>query len=121
VVDKYTGRIVLDKPRASLFAIALADVFRLHRLEEGDRGARSRAQHQAGRVGPLQVASFEKQRQVVCAATPSSRARPRASRGGGALHPGPEDRRTALRSGELDFAGLPPAIAEPLRSQTGIG
>jgi peptide/nickel transport system substrate-binding protein len=51
---------------------------------------------------------------------PEFKGDPRASRGGGALHPGPEDAELALRSGELDFAGLPPAIAEPLRSQTGI-
>jgi peptide/nickel transport system substrate-binding protein len=121
VTDKYGGRIVLDRPRASLFDIALADVSGciVSKKAIEQRGV----EHNIRPVGsgPMQVASFEKQRQVLLRRNPDYK---------GAASGFPEvavryiqDPKTAelaLRSGELDFAGLPPAIAEPLRTAQGL-
>lgn len=121
VTGKYTGRIVMEKPRTALFAVAIGDVsgsIVCKRAVE-QRGA----EHNTKPVGsgPLLVASFEKQRGVVLKRNPA--------------YPGTrsgyeevavryvQDPKTAelgLRSGELDFALLPPQSAEPLRTVSGL-
>jgi len=121
VTDQYAGRIVLDKPRASLFAIALADVSGsiVSRKAIEARGT----EHNIKPVGsgPLQVASFEKQRQVILRRNPDHKGEPSGFPEVAARYiQDPKTAELALRSGELDFASLPPAIAEPLRNQQGV-
>jgi peptide/nickel transport system substrate-binding protein len=121
VTGKYTGRIVMEKPRASLMAIAIGDVSGSIVCKKAvlERGADHNI-HPVG-SGPLIVASFEKQRGVTLRRSPT--------------YPGPragfdevdvryvQDPKTTelgLRSGELDFSLLPPQSAEPLRKTQGL-
>ena len=117
VTGPLTGRVILDKPRAGLFTIAFGDVAGsiVCRRAVEQRGA----EHNTKPVGsgPLMVASFEKQRQVVLRRNPAY-AGERAGFEEVAVRYVPDPRTTelGLRSGDLDFASLPPAIAEPLRA-----
>ncbi len=121
VTDKLSGRIVLDRPRAGLFVIALGDVAGsiLCRRAVDARGVEHN-QRPVG-SGPLMVASFEKQRQVVLKRNPAY-AGTRSGFEEVAVRYVPDPRTTelGLRSGDLDFASLPPQVAEPLRSAAGL-
>jgi len=121
VTGQYTGRIVLSAPRAALFQIALADV---SGCIVSKRAVEARGvEHNTRPVGSgvYQVASLERQRGAVLRANPNS-AGGRAPFQEVAVRFIPDQRATdlALRSGELDFAIVPPAIADGLRNAPGI-
>ena len=121
VTGRYTGRIVLDKPRASLMAIAIGDVSgsivcKKAVLEKG-------AAHNTAPVGsgPLIVDSFEKQRGVTLKRNPAYQgARAGFEEIAVRYVQDPKTTELGLRSGELDFALLPPQSAEPLRKAAGL-
>lgn len=121
VTGQYTGRIVLSRPRASLFNIAIGDV---SGCIMSKRAVEARGTEHAQRPvgsGPYQVASFERQRQVLLRRNPGyGGPAPRFEEI--AVRPIQDPRTTelALRSGEIDFASLPPTIAEPLRTVQGL-
>ena len=121
VTGTHTGRIVLARPNAGLMVIGIGDVSGsiLCKRAVEQRGV----EHNTRPVGsgPLMVASFEKQRGVVLKRNP--------------LYVGtqsgfaevavryvqdPKTTELGLRSGELDFAMLPPQSAEPLRKVSGL-
>ena len=121
VTGPLTGRIVLSKPRANLFDIAIGDV-------SGCIVSKKAVEQRGGEIalrpvgsGPYQVAALERQRGALL------------KRHAGYAGPKPayeeiavrfiSDPRTtdlALRSGEIDFAILSPSGAEPLRSVAGL-
>ena len=122
VKNKYEGRIVLTQARANLFDVVIGDVSGciVSRKAVEQRGATEIATKPVG-SGPYQLVSMERQKGAVL--------KRNAAYGG--RKPYYEeiairfisDARTtdlALRSGELDFAILSPAAAEPLRSVAGL-
>ena len=121
VTDRLSGRIVLDRPRAGLFTIALGDVAGsiLSRRAVQERGAGHNTRPVGS--GPLMVTSFEKQNQVVMRRNPNF-----AGEAAGFPEvvvryvPDPKTTELALRSGDLDFASLPPSQAEALRTAPGL-
>ena len=121
VTGKYTGRIIMEKPRAALFAVAIGDVSGSIVCKKAvlERGA----EHNTKPVGsgPLMVASFEKQKGVVLKRSPGYTG-PRAGFEEVAVRyvQDPKTTELGLRSGELDFALLPPQSAQPLRSVQGL-
>jgi peptide/nickel transport system substrate-binding protein len=121
VTGQYTGRITLDKPRAALMAVAIGDVsgsIVCKRAVE-QRGP----EHNTRPVGsgPLLVASFEKQRGVVLKRNPQyAGAKSGFEEVAVRYVQDPKTTELGLRSGELDFALLPPQAAEPLRSVQGL-
>lgn len=121
VTGQYTGRIVLSRPNAGLMAIALADVSGgiVSRRAVAERGV----EHNIRPVGsgPYRLASLERQRGAVLRANPGH-AGPKPAFQEIAVRYIPDNRATelALRTGELDFAVLPPNVAEPLRSVAGL-
>ena len=121
VTGQYTGRITLDKPRAALMAIAIGDVSGsiVSKKALEARGV----EHNTRPVGsgPLMVASFEKQRGVVLKRNPDySGPRPGFDEVAVRYVQDPKTTELGLRSGELDFALLPPQSAEPLRTVAGL-
>ena len=121
VTGKYTGRITMEKPRAALFAVAIGDVSGSIVCKKAvlERGV----EHNTRPVGsgPLMVASFEKQKGVTLKRSPTYTG-PRAGFEEVAVRyvQDPKTTELALRSGELDFALLPPQSAEPLRTVQGL-
>jgi len=121
VVDRLRGRIVMERPRAGLFTIALGDVAGsiLCRRAVEQRGV----EHNTRPVGsgPLMVTAFEKQRQVVMRRNPVY-AGERSGFEEVAVRyvPDPKTAELGLRSGDLDFASLPPSQAEALRTAAGL-
>lgn len=121
VTGRHTGRIVMQRPNAGLFAIALGDVSGciVSKRAVEQRGV----EHNTKPVGsgPYAVASLERQRGAVLRASPSY-AGPKPAFGEVAVRFIPDHRATelALRAGELDFAVLPPSVAEPLRGVQGV-
>jgi peptide/nickel transport system substrate-binding protein len=121
VTGKYTGKIVLSQPNAGLFAIALADgsgciVCKKAVLERG-------VEHNTKPVGsgPYRVVSVEKQRGAVLKRNDAyAGPKPTFEEIRVVFIQDPKTAELALRSGELDFAVLPPAVAEPMRSAQGI-
>ena len=117
VTGKYTGRIVMERPRAGLFTIALGDVAGsiLSRRAVEERGL----EHNTRPVGsgPMMLTSFEKQRQVVLRRNPAYTG-PRAGFDEVVVRYVPDPRTTelGLRGTDIDFAALPPQVAEPLRA-----
>ncbi len=121
VTGPLTGRIILSKPRANLFNVGIGDV-------SGCIVSRKAVEKLAGEhsvspvgSGPYVLASLERQRGALL------------KRHAGYAGPKPafeeisirfiSDPRTtdlAIRSGEIDFAILPPQAAEPLRSVAGL-
>ena len=121
VADRLSGRIVLDRPRAGLFTIALGDVAGsiLCRRAVEERGAGHNTKPVGS--GPLMVASFEKQRQVVLRRNPAY-AGERSGFEEVAVRyvPDPKTTELGLRSGDLDFGSLPPAQAAALQATPGL-
>ncbi len=121
VTGHYTGRIVMEKPRAALFSVAIGDVSGsiVSKKAVETRGV----EHNTRPVGsgPLKVKSFEKQKGVVLDRNP---AYPGARAGFDEVAvryvQDPKTTELGLRSGELDFALLPPQSAEPLRTVAGL-
>ena len=121
VTDRLAGRIVLDRPRAGLFTIALGDVAGsiLSRRAVAERGA-AHNQRPVG-SGPLMVTSFEKQRQVVMRRNPAYAGVPSGFEEVAVRYvPDPRTAELGLRAGDLDFSALPPQVAEPLRTVSGL-
>ena len=116
VTDRLSGRIVLERPRAGLFTIALGDVAGciLCRRAVEQRGA----EHNTKPVGsgPMMVSSFEKQRQVVLRRNPAYTG-PRSGFEEAAVRYVPDPRTTelGLRGTDIDFAALPPQLVEAFR------
>jgi len=121
VTGPLTGRIVLSRPNAGLFNIALGDVSGciVSKRAVEQRGV----EHNTRPVGsgPYAVASLERQRGAVLRASPTHAGR-RPAFNEVAVRFIPDHRATelALRAGELDFAVLPPTVAEPLRNAQGL-
>ena len=121
VTGKYTGRIVMERPRAGLNTIAIGDVAgsivcRAAVLQRGP-------EHNTAPVGsgPMMLTKFERQRGVTLRRNPAYAGTP--------AHFEQIDIRTvqdvrttdlALRSGELDFALLPPQAADQLKNATNV-
>ena len=121
VTGKYTGRIVMERPRAGLNVIAIGDVAGsiVSRAAVLQRGP----EHNTAPVGsgPMMLTRFERQRGVTLRRNPAWRGTP--------AHFEQIDIRTvqdvrttdlALRSGELDFALLPPQAADQLKNASGV-
>ena len=121
VTDSHSGKIVLKKPQASLVTIGVADVSGCIVSKKAvlERGAEYATKPVGS--GPMQVASFEKQRQVLLKRNPGySGAAAGFEEVAVRYIQDPKTAELALRSGELDFAALPPNVAEPLRSVQGL-
>ena len=121
VTGKYTGTIVLERPRAGLFTIAIGDVAGsiLSRKAVTERGR----EHNTRPIGSgaMMVVSFEKQRQVVLKRNPAFAGMPSGYETVEVRYvPDPRTAELGLRGGDLDFTALPPQIAEPLRKAPGI-
>ena len=121
VTGKYTGRIVMQKPRAALMLIAIGGVSgsvvcKKAVLEKG-------AGYGTAPIGsgPMVVDSFEKQRGVVLKRNPDFKGAPSGYAELAVRYvQDPKTAELSLRSGELDFALMPPQAAAPLRSAPGI-
>ena len=121
VTGKYTGTITLEKPRAALMAIAIGDVSGSIVCKRAvlERGAEYGTRPVGS--GPLLVASFEKQRGVTLKRNPAySGLRAGFEEIAVRYVQDPKTTELGLRSGELDFALLPPQSAEPLRTAPGL-
>jgi peptide/nickel transport system substrate-binding protein len=122
VTGKYTGKIALSKANAGLFAIALADGSGciVSKKAVTERGA-DYALKPVG-SGPYQVASVEKQRGAVLKRNPAyaGAAKAQYDEVNVRFIQDPKTTELALRAGELDFAVLPPGVAEPLRGTAGL-
>lgn len=121
VTGPLTGRIVTSTPRAGLFQIAIGDVSGAIVSKKAvlERGTK----HDSAPVGagPFVLASLERQRGAVLKANPAYRGtKPGFEEISIRIIPDARATELALRSGELDFAILPPAVAEPLRSVQGL-
>lgn len=121
VTGKYTGRIVLKAPRANLFEIAIGDISGCIASKKAVEARGEAHNRQPVGSGPYRVASFEAQKGATLVRNKDYKG------------PAPKfeevnirfinDARTtdlALRSGELDFAILPPTVAAPLASVQGL-
>ncbi len=121
VTGQYTGRIVLSRPNAGLMQIAIGDVSGciVSKKAVEQRGT----EHNTRPVGsgPYTLASLERQRGAVLRANPGyTGAKPAFSEVAVRFIPDHRATELALRSGELDFAVLPPNVAEPLRNVQGL-
>ena len=117
ITGKYTGRIHMDKPRAGLIPIAIADVAGtiVSRRAVEERGV-DYGQRPVG-SGPFMVSAFEKQRSVTLVRNPGWKGTaPGFDRVDVRYIADPKTAELALRSGELDFAGLPPSNVDALRT-----
>lgn len=121
VTGERTGRIVLSAPNAALFQIALGDI---SGCIVSKRAVEQRGAEYATRPvgsGAYTLASLERQRAAVLRASPSyAGTRPAFQEIAARFIPDHRTAELALRSGELDFAVLPPNVAEPLRNVQGI-
>jgi peptide/nickel transport system substrate-binding protein len=122
VKSKYEGRIVLSKPRANLYDVVIADgsgcIVSKKAVEQ--RGAEFGLKPVGS--GQYQVVSLDKQKGCVL----KRNANYKGSRPGRyeeinvRVITDPKTTELALRAGELDFAILSPAAADPLRSVSGL-
>ena len=121
VTGPYAGRIILSKPRANLFDIAIGDVSGciMSKKAVEQRGAEIATKPVGS--GPYQVVSFERQSSVVLKRN-ANLAGPKPAFEEIAIRFISDPRTTdlALRSGEIDLAVLSPSGAEPLRSVAGL-
>ena len=121
VTGKYSGRIVLTSPRANLFDVVLGDVSGciLSKKAVEQRGA-GIARQPVG-SGPYQLASLEAQRGATLKRNAAYKgAAPKFEQINIRFISDPRTTELALRSGELDFAILPPSVASPLGSVQGL-
>ena len=121
VTGPLTGTIVLERPRAGLFTIAIGDVAGsiLSRRAVTERGR----EHNTRPVGSgaMMVTSFEKQRQVVLRRNPAYSGTPSGYETVTVRYvPDPRTAELGLRGSDLDFTALPPQVAEPLRKVAGL-
>lgn len=122
VKGKYEGRITLAQPRANIFDVVIADgsgcIVSKKAVEQ--RGAEFGFKPVGS--GQYQVASFDKQKGAVLRRNPAYK----GTRKGNFEEINVRvitDSKTAdlaLRAGEIDFAVLAPAAAEPLRNIAGL-
>jgi peptide/nickel transport system substrate-binding protein len=122
VTGRYTGRIVLSRPRANLFDIALGDV---SGCIVSQKAVEARGQaHLVAPVGsgPYRVTDHERQRGLTLRRNPGYAGGPPPAFEEIAIRTIADPRTTelALRAGEIDFAVLPPNVATPLRGQAGL-
>lgn len=121
VTGELTGRIHMATPRANLFNIAIADgsgcIVSKKAVEAGGAGYATKPVGS----GPFQVTAYERQRGATLKRNPGYDG-PRPAFEEVVIRTISDPRTTdlALRSGEIDFAILSPAVAEPLRAVQGI-
>uniref|UniRef100_UPI003144E814 ABC transporter substrate-binding protein n=1 Tax=Terrirubrum flagellatum TaxID=2895980 RepID=UPI003144E814 len=118
---QYAGRIVLSKPRANLFNIAIGDVSGciVSKKATMERGIGHNTKPVGS--GPYQLVSMEKQKGGVLKRNAAfTGAKPFFDEIAVRFISDPKTTELALRSGELDFAVLPPSVAEPLRGVSGL-
>ena len=121
VKSKYEGRIVLTQPRANLYDVVIADGSGciVSRKAVEQRGA-DFATKPVG-SGPYQLASLERQKGATLRRNPAYAGRkPHFEEIAIRFISDARTTDLALRSGELDFAVLAPAAAEPLRAVAGL-
>jgi peptide/nickel transport system substrate-binding protein len=121
VIDKYSGRIVMEKPRANLFNVALGDVSGC--IVSKKAVLQLGVAHNTKPIGSgaLMVESVERQRQAVLKRNPDFKGTP----SGFAevivrFVQDPKTTELGLRSGEIDFASLPPSQSENLAKVSGL-
>lgn len=121
ITGKYSGGIMLSKPNAGLYAIALADVSGCIVSKAAvEKLGVAHATRPVG-SGPYQLVSIEKQRGAVLKRNPAyAGAKPTFEDVRINFIQDPKTTELALRSRELDFAVLPPAVAEPMRTASGL-
>lgn len=121
VTGKYTGRIVLSAPRANLFDIAIGDVSGCILSKKAVEQRGDAIARQPVGSGPFRVENVEPQRGATLKRNPDYKGpAPRFEQINIRYVSDPRTTELALRSGELDFAILPPSIAESLRSVQGL-
>lgn len=121
VTGQYSGRIVLSKPRAGLFHIALGDVSGgiVSKMAVMTRGLEFGIKPVGS--GPFVLTSLERQRGAVIKANPSySGPKPAFDEVAVRFIPDHKATELALRSGELDFAVVPPPTADALKGSAGL-
>jgi peptide/nickel transport system substrate-binding protein len=121
VTGQYTGRIILSQPRANLLDIGIGDVSGciVSRRAVQQRGAEY-ATRPVG-SGPYVFANYERQRGATLRRNAAfAGARPAFDEIAIRTITDPRTTDLALRSGEIDFAVLAPAVAEPLRQVQGL-
>jgi peptide/nickel transport system substrate-binding protein len=121
VTGELTGRIVLSRPRANLFDIAIADVSGciVSKKAVEQRGA-GHATNPVG-SGPFTVTAYERQRGATLKRNAAfAGARPAFEEVVIRTIGDPRTTDLALRSGEVDFAILAPAVAQGLRNVQGL-
>jgi len=122
VKSKYEGRIVLARPRANIFDVVIADgsgcILSKKAVEQ--RGVEFGLKPVGS--GQYQVASLDKQKGAVLKRNPNYKGtRPgRFEEINIRVITDPKTTELAMRAGELDFAILPPAAADPLRGMAGL-
>lgn len=121
VKDKYSGTIVLSKVRANLMDVAIGDVSGsiVSKKAFEARGAEFATKPVGS--GPYTVASMEKQKGAVLKRNAAfTGQKPAYEEIAIRFISDPKTTELALRAGELDFAILSPAAAEPLKSVQGL-
>ncbi len=121
VKSKYEGRIVLTHPRANLYDVVIADGSGciVSKKAVTERGA-DFATKPVG-SGPYQLVSLERQKGATLRRNPAYAGRkPHFEEIAIRFISDARTTDLALRSGEIDFAVLAPAAAEPLRSVAGL-
>ncbi len=122
VKSKYEGRIVLSEPRANVIDVAIGDFSGciVSKKAVAQRGA----DHVTKPVGsgPYKIASFDRQKGIQLQRNPAYK----GVRKGGfdeinlRVITDTKTAELALRAGEIDFAMLAPAAADPLRNLAGL-
>lgn len=122
VKSKYEGRIVLKQPRANIYDVVIADgsgcIVSKKAVEQ--RGVEFGLKPVGS--GPYQVVSLDKQKGAVLKRNPEYKGARRGSFDeiNVRVITDPKTTDLALRAGELDFAILSPAQAEPIRGVAGL-
>jgi peptide/nickel transport system substrate-binding protein len=121
VTGKYTGKIVMEKPRANIYSVVIGDISGA--IVSKAAVEKLGADHATKPVGsgPYVVASLERQRGAVLKRNPDYKGtKPAYEEIAIRFISDPRTTDLALRSGEIDFAILSPSAAEPLRSVQGL-
>lgn len=121
VTGKYTGKIVLEKPRANIFTTVIGDVSGciVSKAAVEKLGA-DYATKPVG-TGPYRLTAIERQRGATLTRNPTYKGpAPALQEIAIRFISDPRTTDLALRSGEIDFAILAPAVAEPLKSVAGL-